>query len=272
MHKHDRLATHSATQLLKRLRNFNWRRRAVIRDTDADWQQIGRAEPFFGVLTNPKFLRSNMDEAAEREFFQDGEQEITRHLQLLRKHFGTFNPVTALDFGCGVGRLTRALASTVQHAVGVDVSEGMLQEARAMQLANASFQRASPDREFDWVVSLITFQHIQPKRGYDILRNTLRRVAVGGCATIQITIFREPRHYGSAGGRLGAGEDLTSISGDSALRSLDVGVMVMFDYDLSIVAAIFIKEGFEELHLTHSDHDGFHGVVIYGRRATTPPV
>ena len=38
----------------------------------------------------------------------------------------------ALDFGCGAGRLSRALAAHFEHVVGVDVSASMIETARAL--------------------------------------------------------------------------------------------------------------------------------------------
>lgn len=38
--------------------------------------------------------------------------------------------MSALDFGCGVGRLMRALSGYFTHCPGVDISERMVREAR----------------------------------------------------------------------------------------------------------------------------------------------
>jgi ubiquinone/menaquinone biosynthesis C-methylase UbiE len=49
----------------------------------------------------------------------------------------------ALDYGCGVGRLSRALASRFERVDGVDMSELMLKEARDVNRSytNLSFLR-----------------------------------------------------------------------------------------------------------------------------------
>ena len=46
----------------------------------------------------------------------------------------------ALDFGCGVGRLTRALGTRFESALGVDISAGMIEQARRL---NEAFPPAS---------------------------------------------------------------------------------------------------------------------------------
>lgn len=238
------------------------------RDTDADWEKIGDSEPFHGVLVNSRYLRANIDAAAKAEFFRTGVDDVAHHLGVLRERFGPFDPQSALDFGCGVGRLTRALADVTGDAVGVDISEGMLREARAAERAGLMFVKELPDRMFDWVMSLIVFQHIPPDRGYRLLRDVARRLAPNGCVTLQFAVYRDPQHFEVAGGRIGVGNEIQAISGDLALRSLPQGEMIMFDYDLSIVVALLFNEGVEELYLRHTNHGGFHGAVVCGRKNT----
>jgi hypothetical protein len=45
------------------------------------------------------------------------------------------------------------------------------------------------------------------------------------------------------------------------------GEVVMFGYDLSIIAAALFESGIEELSIFHTDHGGFHGAYVYGRKA-----
>src|SRR4051794_40461244 len=96
-----------------------------LRNTDKDWQLIGADEPYFGVLTNPKFRRENMSEEDRAEFYASGASGVSSMLARMRSLFGPFDPRSALDFGCGVGRLTRPLGEITGDAVGVDISSGM---------------------------------------------------------------------------------------------------------------------------------------------------
>ena len=77
---------------------------------------------------------------------------------------------TALDYGCGTGLLTLALAPRVRRVVAVDSSTGMLevlaQKARAAGVANvepllADFSKDPlPPGPFDLVASAMTLHHV----------------------------------------------------------------------------------------------------------------
>ena len=243
-------------------------RAEAVRDTDADWAKLGDREPYFSVLVNPDFLRANMTEAKRDAFFRTGAQEIGAHLQYLRDQFGPFTPRSALDFGCGVGRLTRALADISGDAVGIDISDGMLREARLAERPGLVFQKDIPDRPFDWIVSIIVFQHIPPDRGYRLLQELLRRLAPGGCVTLQFVFYRDPHMYHAPGGRIGIGEEIIDIANHDATRAYAPGEMMMFDYDLTVIAAMLFRSGVAQMRLVHTDHGGFHGASVFGRRNT----
>src|SRR5277367_1629330 len=99
--------------------------------TDHEWEEWGRRDPYFGVLTHPRFRRANLTEAAKSEFFESGRLHVEYVMQVVRKHIDAdFTPKRALDFGCGVGRILIPLAQVTQEVVGVDVSPSMLHEAK----------------------------------------------------------------------------------------------------------------------------------------------
>ncbi|MFK0299438.1 class I SAM-dependent methyltransferase [Brevundimonas sp. NPDC090276] len=243
-------------------------RSAAPRDTDADWEEIGRSNPYFGVLTDPRFKTENLNDEARAAFFASGEGDIGRASKVLKRRYSDFAPASALDFGCGVGRLTRALAAATGDAFGVDVSESMLAEARRSAPSGASFGCNLPDRTFDWIVSIIVFQHIPPERGYPLLKALMERLAPGGFITLQFALYRDPRHSSVPGGRIVMDQDFTLVSNVAALRDLAKGEMVMFDYDLTVITAILFAAGITDLELSHTDHGGFHGAFIHGRKAT----
>jgi SAM-dependent methyltransferase len=103
------------------------------------------------------------------DFWASGESEIADRLARaaqLRRPAGSGR---ALDFGCGVGRLTRALAVRFDDCVGVDVSDVMVRRARELNAdrPNCTFVHSVlPDlsrfesRSFDLVYSNKVLQHL----------------------------------------------------------------------------------------------------------------
>ena len=77
---------------------------------------------------------------------------------------------TVLDVACGPGLLTCAFASVVRHAVGIDITPAMLQQARKAQqqhgLENVTWQLGDvsslpfPDKHFSIVACRFVFHHL----------------------------------------------------------------------------------------------------------------
>ena len=67
-----------------------------------------------------------MTDEDRADFFESGTSDVAFVLE----HVHPREMNKALDFGCGVGRLSLALASKFGNVVGVDVSQSMLKEAR----------------------------------------------------------------------------------------------------------------------------------------------
>ena len=125
--------------------------------------------------------------AEDREaFFAFGEADIAQIFDLI-----DIAPKSALDFGCGVGRLTRALAKRVDRVAGVDAAESMLRIARE-NVPNATFSTTIPDERFDLIVSLLVFQHIPIRRGEALLDELLDHL--DGVAALHFT-FRRPGSF-----------------------------------------------------------------------------
>ncbi len=239
------------------------------RDTDKDWAVIGASEPYYGVWTLDRFKRANIDEQAIADFFGAGRSEVDRMLSYMRG-IGPFTPSSALDFGCGVGRLTLPLSEATGSATGVDISPGMLAEARKRERDGLTFVDALPDGQFDWVTSITVLQHIPPERGYGILKQLLDRVSTNGGASIQFMFARTPQHRDSIGAKTiiadGVAEKILEDRDPSVVPS---GTMLVYDYDMSIVIAMFYAAGMQRLMIEHCDHGGMVGAIVYGLKTVT---
>jgi SAM-dependent methyltransferase len=169
-------------------------------DSDVSWEQIGRENPYFGVLTDPRFRGRALEGDLKTAFLKTGEDHVKWLTASIARHFGGLaRTETAIDFGCGVGRLAIPLASMFKQVVGVDVSRSMLAEAKKNALErgshNIQFVRSDDhlggvEGSFDLVHSVITFQHIPTERGEVILSHLLERLHVGGVIAIQFYAFR----------------------------------------------------------------------------------
>jgi len=170
-------------------------------NTDKHWETYGRNDPYFGVITDDKFRSLNLTDENREEFFRSGEDYIAAIFRNVRRHIAPeFAARSALDFGCGVGRLLIPLAGLAQEVTGIDVSESMLQEARKncdqRRLSNVSLVKADDslsrlDRDYDFIHSYIVFQHIPVERGERIFAGLLKRLAPGGVGVVHFTYAKD---------------------------------------------------------------------------------
>lgn len=82
---------------------------------------------------------------------------------------------SALDFGCGIGRLTEPLREHFRSVVGLDMSEEMIRQASGRLkghdgirfVVNTTADLAVfSDASFDFVNEFVVFQHMRPERTY----------------------------------------------------------------------------------------------------------
>jgi SAM-dependent methyltransferase len=155
------------------------------------WDELARADPFYAVLTESS---KSGNRWALDEFFLTGISEVKGDLEGIRRIETAIRFHNALDFGCGAGRLTQALAGHCENVTGVDISPRMVALAtehcsnpRVRFLANSrSDLRIFPDGAFDLVYTRITLQHIAPRHTLAYLREFMRVLAPGGFFSLQI--------------------------------------------------------------------------------------
>jgi SAM-dependent methyltransferase len=156
------------------------------------WDEFGRRDPYWAILTDPakKGNRWDID-----EFFKTGEREIEDVLAWVASLGLTVGRSRALDFGCGVGRLTQALALHFDQVTGVDIAPSMIALAnshnrhrdRCRYLLNASADlRQIPDASIDFLYSRLVLQHMPPRAIKAYVVEFVRVLADGGAAVFNV--------------------------------------------------------------------------------------
>ena len=161
-----------------------------------DWERLAEVDPLWAVLTAPDQKRQGW---VVDDFFATGEVEIAHVFSVVDGLGRPAGSRRALDFGCGVGRLTRALGMRFESAIGVDISEAMIAQAR---LLNEAFPQcefrvnAAPDlgqfetSSFDFVYSSIVLQHLRSVADIErYVTEFLRVTRPGG-----VVVFGIPSH------------------------------------------------------------------------------
>lgn len=154
-----------------------------------NWDLLAEEDALFAVLS----IKKKKGKWEPEEFFETGRREVNEDLERIKNLGVELNFGKALDFGCGVGRLTRALAASFQTVYGLDVSVKMLEKAKEYghQEQNCFYLPEShlgefPSGMFDFVYSKIALQHIKPRDSMVYLRNLGRVTKPGGCLFFQL--------------------------------------------------------------------------------------
>ena len=133
-----------------------------------DWEDLAELDPLWSILTIHGRKFNNWD---VEEFFLTGEREIQTAINHSKQLGHPLEFKSALDFGCGVGRLTRYLGMHFQECYGVDISERMIEKAKELNksypncrfILNSEKLDMFPDNKFDMVYTSIVLQHIPEK-------------------------------------------------------------------------------------------------------------
>lgn len=245
--------------------------------TDREWEKWGRTEPYFGVLADDKFRMANI-EVVRDHFFESGRSLVSHVLSRFERRFGALERSTALDFGCGVGRLTYALSDHFADVTGLDISPSMLAEAwrnRAyggsgnvrFALSDDSFSNATAPCDF--VMSFIALQHIPPRRGLPLMQQLLERVKPGGGFMLHVST-RPDRWLGRI---IFAVKHATSLGGIivnlAKRRPLGTPIMLMHHYSADKIMRLLDSYGISEVDVVIERQSRFTTLYFSGRK---PPV
>lgn len=155
------------------------------------FEEFGRKDPLYAALSRKRYRGNRWD---PEEFFRTGREEIADVIDYLDGLAVEPERGRALDFGCGVGRLTQALAEHFDHVVGVDIARSMIERARRYEahgdrvryrVNTAPDLRLFEDASFDFVYSNKVLQHIPPEAQAAYMGEFVRVLRPGGAAVFQ---------------------------------------------------------------------------------------
>jgi SAM-dependent methyltransferase len=166
-----------------------------LKELRMHWDAFGRQNPFRAILTNKADWEQD-------EFFETGHATVAAVMSALDADGLGARRARALDFGCGAGRLTRALGRFYDESIGVDIAPSMIDLAIALNEGHPGCRFALNERgdlsqfenaSFDLVLSLITLQHMRPEYAKGYIREFVRLLHPDGVLVMQIPGERIPK-------------------------------------------------------------------------------
>jgi SAM-dependent methyltransferase len=219
------------------------------------WVHLGLTSPHFSVISDKQFLPENLAQNIDH-FWASGDMELSVINGMLERHaFGNLAPKVCVEYGCGVGRVTNAIAPHFRKLYGYDISSGHLeiakQRAEVLGLNNCQFllcnNKLLPEFEpCDFFYSRLVLQHNPPPVIFELVKCALRALTAGG-----IAIFQVPTYI--IGYRFNIEEWIT------AEHPLD---MQMHCLPQDIIFSAVMAENCELLEIQHDDSTGVEGVYV----------
>jgi ubiquinone/menaquinone biosynthesis C-methylase UbiE len=157
-----------------------------------DWIRLGEHDPLWAVYVAADKRGGRWD---REQFLATGRRDVAAAHQWLSELGLGSRWSRVLDFGCGAGRLSQALADHADEVVGVDVSPPMVAVARELDPAgrcrfvlNETADLACfADGQFDLVYSELVLQHLPAPVIDGYLAEFVRVLRPGGVALLQCT-------------------------------------------------------------------------------------
>lgn len=160
------------------------------------WDELARLNARYSIISTPEFAAG--DASSLEAFWASGREELDRILGMLA--LGDTSTRRAVEIGCGIGRMTHALAARFGHVTALDVSPEMIQRARALGaglthvefvVGSGSDLRGIPEGSTDFVLAWFVLQHVPRTR--DVLRYVAeagRVLRPGGTAFLHMRTSR----------------------------------------------------------------------------------
>jgi ubiquinone/menaquinone biosynthesis C-methylase UbiE len=153
------------------------------------WNARAREDAFYFVDNRRRYKSPDV------ERFWDADEAVQHMLHGLGVELRPNDIV--LEIGCGIGRITRALAAHAREVIAIDISDEMLSRARALnpRISNVRWMLGDgrtlagvEDASVDACVSIVTLQHVpDPSITMGYVRELGRVLRSNGWAALQVS-------------------------------------------------------------------------------------
>lgn len=158
-----------------------------------DWNELATLDPLYAVCTDEGKRGDLWD---PDEFFETGRREIDDVITYLNARAPDVQFGSALDFGCGVGRLTAPMTRYWTNVIGIDIADEMISLAKRYHANNTRCHFILNDQPgltffqdniFDFIYSNITLMHIPRETEIEAyVRNFVRLLKPNGYMLFQL--------------------------------------------------------------------------------------
>jgi SAM-dependent methyltransferase len=169
-----------------------------------NWDELGKTDPLYAIKVGITKEGGEWESKEGgkwdlQEFFQTGIDEIDSIMKDIDQLNLKLDYNTALDFGCGVGRLTQALPKYFDTVDGIDIAPSMIELANTYNkckdrvhyyLNDKNSLENFKDNTYDFIYSVEVFQHMHPQFQENYLSELLRILSPKG-----LLVFELPSEY-----------------------------------------------------------------------------
>jgi 2-polyprenyl-3-methyl-5-hydroxy-6-metoxy-1,4-benzoquinol methylase len=242
-------------------------------DSRRRWDKAAQVEPYYAVLSQPRFLASRMNENPA-PFFESGEADVEHLVGSIRAADREARLHNVLEYGCGPGRLIPAFLRRGIAVTAVDGSPRMLalaaeNTARTGGTAVFVHEDALDETQlFDLVTIVRVLQHIPAAHGAGTVRRLAKKVRRGGYLYLDLP-FRSTRSALSrAAMAMRARVPLLNAMANAAKgRPREAPISTVHVHSLDAVALALQESGLEIVSITIATENELTMASILARSA-----
>jgi len=162
-----------------------------LKQLQTSWEEFAKEDSMWAILTDPRRKGRTW---TPHEFFATGQADIDALMACLDSLQIRVSVDTALDFGCGIGRLSQGLCRYFTKVNGVDISASMIEAAKSYNqhghqctyhLNTKPNLKLFSDSSMTFVYTVITLQHIPGHIQQRYVEEFFRLLKPGGVAVFQ---------------------------------------------------------------------------------------